>query len=319
MSYAMVAQWGEQFRPEFHMLAGLRDSLLSECPPNSKFKTLLLTATLTSDSYRTIRTLFSADDFRVVSELALRPEPRYVIEAAKDDFERGSRVEDALRLFPRPMILYTSLREDAERWFERIRSLGFRRIRLVKGGDLASGPGEKILGEWRDGDIDVIVATSAFGLGVDQNDVRSVVHACLPESIDRFYQEVGRSGRDGRASVSLLVTSPNDERVAKNLSTKTRISIDRGFERWIEMWTRRKRIACIAVATVWSTSPPLMPRLMAFLTALSIAFRALFSDSFFGISQYLNRRLIPQLGIVQGHPSAAATSHLSTKMDNSRR
>jgi ATP-dependent DNA helicase RecQ len=239
----MVAQWGEQFRPEFHMLAGLRDSLLSECPTNSKLKTVLLTATLTSDSYRTIRSLFSSDDFRVVSELALRPEPRFVIEAARDDFERGLMVEDALRLFPRPMILYTSLREDADRWLERVRSLGFRRIRLVKGGDLTSGPGEKILSEWRDGDIDVIVATSAFGLGVDQNDVRSVVHACLPESIDRFYQEVGRSGRDGRASVSLLVTSPDDERTAKNLSTKTRISIDRGFERWIEMWTRRKRIS----------------------------------------------------------------------------
>jgi superfamily II DNA/RNA helicase len=239
----MVAQWGEQFRPEFHMLAGLRDSLLAECPTNSKFRTLLLTATLTSDSYRTIRSLFSSDDFRVISELALRPEPRYVIEAAKDDFERGSMVEDALRLFPRPLLLYTSLREDADTWFERIRSLGFRRIRLVKGGDLSSGPGEKILSEWRDGDIDVMVATSAFGLGVDQNDVRSVVHACLPESIDRFYQEVGRSGRDGRASVSLLVTSPDDETTAKNLSTKTRISIDRGFERWIEMWTRRKRVA----------------------------------------------------------------------------
>jgi hypothetical protein len=58
--------------------------------------------------------------------------------------------------------------------------------------------------------------------------------------------------------------------------------------------------ACIAVATVWSTRPPLMPLLMAFLTALSIAFRAFFSDSFFAISQYLNRRLMPQLGIVQG-------------------
>lgn len=239
----MVAQWGEQFRPEFHMLAGLRDSLLSECPAHSKLKTILLTATLTSDSYRTIRSLFSSEHFRVVSELALRPEPGFVIKGAKDDFERSSMVEDALRLFPRPVILYTSLREDADRWFERARSLGFRRIRLVKGGDLASGPGDKILGEWRDGDIDVIVATSAFGLGVDQNNVRSVVHACLPESIDRFYQEVGRSGRDGRASVSLLVTSPDDEGTAKNLSGKTRISIDRGFERWMEMWTRKKRLS----------------------------------------------------------------------------
>jgi superfamily II DNA/RNA helicase len=239
----MVAQWGQQFRPEFHMLAGLRDSLLSECPPDSKLKTILLTATLTTDSYRTIRSLFTSGDFRVVSELSLRPEPSYLIEAAKDDFKKGLMVEDALRLFPRPLILYTSLRKDADRWFERAYELGFRRLRLVKGGDLTNGPGEKILSEWRNGEVDVIVATSAFGLGVDQNDVRTVIHACLPESIDRYYQEVGRSGRDGRASVSLLVTSPEDEKTAKNLSTKTTISIDRGFERWIEMWTRRKQVA----------------------------------------------------------------------------
>lgn len=239
----MVAQWGEQFRPEFQMLAGLRSALQSECPPGSKIKTLLLTATLTSDSYQTIRSLFSDEDFRVLSELSLRPEPRYLIENTPNEIEKAQKVEDAVRLFPRPMILYTSRREDAEKWSRRIRSMGFRRVRLVLGGDMGTRSGERILKEWKDGNIDIIVATSAFGLGVDQNDVRTVLHACLPESIDRFYQEVGRSGRDGRASISLLVTSPEDEGTATNLSSNTRISIERGFERWIEMWTRRKRIS----------------------------------------------------------------------------
>jgi len=58
--------------------------------------------------------------------------------------------------------------------------------------------------------------------------------------------------------------------------------------------------AWMDVATVWSTSPPLMPLLMAFLTALSIALRAFFSDSFFAITQYLNGQLVSQLGTVQG-------------------
>jgi ATP-dependent DNA helicase RecQ len=239
----MVAQWGEQFRPEFQMLAGLRSALQEECPPGFKLKTLLLTATLTSDSYQTIRSLFSDEDFRVVSELALRPEPRYLIENTLDEIEKAQKVEDAIRLLPRPMILYTSRRRDAEIWESRIRSMGFRRVRVVLGGIMGTKAGERILEEWKDGDVDIIVATSAFGLGVDQNDVRTVLHACLPESIDRFYQEVGRAGRDGRASVSVLITSPDDERTATSLSSKTRISIERGFERWIEMWTRKKRIS----------------------------------------------------------------------------
>ena len=239
----MVAQWGEQFRPEFHMLSGLRTALMSACPQGGKFKTLLLTATLTSDSYQTIRSLFSEDDFRIVSELALRPEPQYVVQSADSELERESMVEEAICLAPRPMILYTSLRKDAVHWAQRFRALGFRRVRLVRGGDLSTGPGETTLAEWKGRDIDVIVATSAFGLGVDQNEVRTVIHACLPESIDRFYQEVGRSGRDGRSSLSLLVTSPGDEGTANNLSHKTTISIDRGFERWSEMWARRKQIS----------------------------------------------------------------------------
>src|SRR5262249_23315383 len=78
--------------------------------------------------------------------------------------------------------------------------------------------------------------TSAFGLGVDKPDVRAVVHAALPEGVDRLYQEVGRGGRDGLPCLSLLVWTRGDWRTAKSLVSPTLISTERGRERWRAMF-----------------------------------------------------------------------------------
>jgi hypothetical protein len=236
----IVSQWGQNFRPEFQSIAGLRDALLASCPPGYAFRTLLLSGTLTAESFETLRELFGRDRFQLVSELALRPEPAFLLHAAANESQRVERVLEAIRHLPRPLIVYTTLREHAEEWYARLSEVGFRRLRLVRGGDLADARGEAILRAWRDRALDVVVATSAFGLGVDQAEVRSIVHACLPENIDRYYQEVGRAGRDGNAAVALLVSTPQDVQTATGLAEEKLISVDRGFERWEAMWLRRQ-------------------------------------------------------------------------------
>lgn len=237
----IVAQWGQQFRPEFQALAGLRDALLAACPHHARFRTLLLTATLTQETYNTLRFVFGTTPFQIVSEPLLRPEPTFMISAADSESERTARVLEALCFLPRPALLYVTEREDAKRLFERIQSLGFVRSRLVRGGDLDGPDGHKILHSWRTRSVDLIVATSAFGLGVDQSDVRTVVHACLPETMDRFYQELGRAGRDGAACVSLLVSAARDVAVAQRIGGERLLSVDRAFERWTSMWAGRRR------------------------------------------------------------------------------
>jgi ATP-dependent DNA helicase RecQ len=234
----IVSQWGKQFRPEFQSVAGLRNALLDVCPLDGRFRTLLLTATLTPESHETLRLLFGQDDCQMVSEVMLRPEPGFLLHAADSETVRRRLVLEAIRHLPRPMILYTTLREDAEGWAVRLRDLGLRRVRLVRGGDLSDVEGEGVLRDWRSGAVDVVVATSAFGLGMDQAEVRSIVHACLPETIDRYYQEVGRAGRDGNAAVALLVSTPQDVQTAKALAEEKLISTDRGFERWEAMFVR---------------------------------------------------------------------------------
>ena len=237
----IVTQWGQQFRPEFQSIAGLKQALLDACPETDRFRTLLLTATLTPECCDALSELFGGGHVEVISEEALRPEPGYLISAVAAESERQEKVLEALLHLPRPLILYTTLRDHAEQWRDTLLTFGFRRVSMVRGGDLSDGAGDEVLRQWRDGAIDIVIGTSAFGLGVDQQDVRSVVHACLPETIDRYYQEVGRAGRDGNASVALLVSTPQDAETAKGLSRERLISIDRGFERWEEMWVRHQR------------------------------------------------------------------------------
>jgi superfamily II DNA/RNA helicase len=232
----VVSQWGQQFRPEFQSLAGLRDALLAECPHDGRFRTLLLTATLTGEAYETLRALFGRDGFELVSEAALRPEPAFLLDAPDTETLRRTRVLEAVRHLPRPLILYTTERAHAQGWYEELRRIGFHRILLARGGDLSDDDGEALLRGWRDRAVDVVVATSAFGLGMDQADVRSVIHACLPETIDRYYQEVGRAGRDGNAAIALLVSTPEDVATAESLARERLISVERGFERWRAMW-----------------------------------------------------------------------------------
>lgn len=236
----LITQWGQQFRPEFQSLAGLRDSLRNTCPTASlAVRTLLLTATLTQECYDTIHFLFGASDCQLVGELALRTEPGYIIHHAGSEREREQHVLDAVRHLPRPLILYTTLPDHAEELLSRLTNLGFKRVRLVRGGDMAAEGAGEMLRQWQQGQFDMVVATSAFGLGVDHSGIRAVIHACLPETVDRYYQEVGRTGRDGRASVAVLSTAPADRAIAESLAKERLISVHRGFERWLAMWSRR--------------------------------------------------------------------------------
>jgi len=231
----LVAQWGTEFRPEFQSMAGLRRELIKVCPSSEhRLRTLLLSATLTEECIDVLRLLFADDVFDVISAVHLRPEPEYWISQAPDEPEKQARVLELVRVVPRPFLLYVTEREDAVRWSGRLQATGLRRLGCVHGGT-SGDERRRVVDDWREGRLDCVVATSAFGLGMDKDDVRAVIHACVPETVDRLYQEVGRGGRDGKACVSFLVYTDRDLEVAQGLSTDCFISIDRGFERWSDM------------------------------------------------------------------------------------
>lgn len=243
-----VGSWGVEFRPEFQALSGLRRDLLraADDAGQPSFRTVLMSATLTQDDVDTLVALFGdPGPVEYVASVFVRPEPEYWIKSFADHETRTLAVIDAVRHLPRPAIVYVSLPDHAERLAAQLRQDGMFRVEAVTG---RTSPEQRraVISRWRGdavdpaaGDVsahtDVVVGTSAFGLGVDQADVRSVLHACLPETIDRYYQEVGRGGRDGRAAVALMLHSAEDRQIAEDLSMNRVIGVELGLERWAAM------------------------------------------------------------------------------------
>ncbi|PPQ35823.1 ATP-dependent DNA helicase, RecQ family [Rhodoblastus acidophilus] len=237
----LISQWGDGFRPAFQMLAGIRRGLLAKCGKRP-FKTLLMSATLTPETVGTIDAIFGpAESVQMVASIYLRPEPQYWIHRESDPAAKTAKVLESIRHAPRPTILYVTKREDADAWLDRLRRAGFVRCASFHGNtdDISR---RRIIDQWASNELDIIVATSAFGVGIDKPDVRAIIHAAVPETLDRYYQEIGRGGRDGRTSASLLLYSDVDREIADRLAAPSIISDELAFDRWSAMSASATRL-----------------------------------------------------------------------------
>ncbi|MDR4515832.1 MAG: DEAD/DEAH box helicase [Nitrosomonas sp.] len=238
----LITQWGDEFRPEFQVLAGLRNSLRRKLNQAKLplFRTLLLSATFTPETIDTLTKLFGPPErVQMVAAVHLRPEPQYWFYKAQSRSEKHEYILEALRHAPRPFILYVTTREDATLWHQTLQNAGLKRIQRFDGG--THGQDRKnIIADWVSNKLDGIVATSAFGVGIDKSDVRTIIHATIPETLDRFYQEVGRGGRDGMPSISLLVYEDVDWVLTENMANPRLISNELGLARWHALYESRK-------------------------------------------------------------------------------
>jgi ATP-dependent DNA helicase RecQ len=235
----MVDQWGDEFRPDFQIFAAVTKSLVKES--NLKAKVLLLSATFTDANIEILRNLFNYEgqDFIEVHSSFLRPEPQYQVKEIHSGENYFSVIEQALLELPRPLIIYTLEKKKAEAVLSFARELGFNRIECFTG-ETSSEKRAEVISRWNADEIDIMVATSAFGVGMDKENVRSILHVQPPENIDRFYQEVGRSGRDGKASQSLVVFQRKDFEIAKEINKSTLIK-EKGLVRWRSLFSNRNR------------------------------------------------------------------------------
>ena len=241
----LVSQWGRSFRPEFRTLADFRRDLLNRAAEygHDRAVTLLLSATLGAPEMSDLLTLFGepGPTAPIVAN-ALRSEPDIWIARSESSQLRAERVLETLAHVPRPAVLYVTSPDNADKWAAELRARGYSRIAVVTG-ETTGGERSRVLAQIRaeapDGEaIDLVVATSAFGLGIDYPAIRTIVHACLPETVDRWYQEIGRGGRDGSASAEFLLTAPQDWDEAASLAVKI-LTAEKSAKRWKNLWNHR--------------------------------------------------------------------------------
>lgn len=240
----IVADWGEAFRPDFQIFSGLRRRLIEDSPAGFAPVTALMTGTLDSYARSVLRRLFPGTHDVLISAQYTRPEPAYWCARCVGEDDKRQRLIEALRRLPRPALVYTSLSGSEQstnvhtvaQW---LREAGLSATAVVAGSSSSrerksAADGLRMAGS-PETDLDVVVATSAFGMGIDVRDIRTVIHVCVPESVDRLYQEVGRAGRDGCASTSLVLWTQADLHVAEQLARDKLIGPQLAWERWCAM------------------------------------------------------------------------------------
>ncbi|MEQ1504451.1 MAG: RecQ family ATP-dependent DNA helicase [Myxococcota bacterium] len=197
-----LSQWGHDFRPEYLKLGRVREAL-------GRPVTVALTATATPEVQQDIVKTLGIDEGRRFVRGFDRE--NLVLEVLAVNGPKDKDVHLPELVVPGPTIVYCSTRKNAERATSALRAAGVR-AGLYHAG-LDAGERTQVQDAFMDGRIPVVVATNAFGMGIDKRDIRTIVHYDMPGTVEAYYQEIGRAGRDGRSSRALLLYAPIDRRI----------------------------------------------------------------------------------------------------------
>lgn len=188
-----VSQWGHDFRPSFLQIHKLRNYL-------SNVPMVALTASANDRVEKDIIEQLQLKNVSTFKKSFLRTEISYITHLTE------SIDETVFKIFSKsqhPGIVYVRNRRKTVELAQNLTAYGITSAAFH--GGLSYRDKKNILQNWLDNEIQVIVATNAFGMGIDKPDVRNVVHIQIPENLESYYQEAGRAGRDGKNSKAILL------------------------------------------------------------------------------------------------------------------
>ncbi|MCI1925571.1 MAG: RecQ family ATP-dependent DNA helicase [[Lactobacillus] timonensis] len=207
-----VAEWGPDFRPHYLLLKQTLTNLANPL-------TLMLTATATPRVAKDIinRLGFRGGDVRVIRQSVDRPNIMLAVKQVANDHEKRLELKRLVTRYGDGGIIYFSSRKLATQLAEWLaREAGIIAAPYHAGID--SVERYRIQQQFMTNQLQVICATSAFGMGIDKDDVRYVIHYHLPKSLEAYIQEIGRAGRNGQQALAVLLYAPGDEQLPLALS-----------------------------------------------------------------------------------------------------
>ena len=199
-----VSQWGHDFRPSYLKISHLKTHF-----PKVPF--LALTASATKTVLEDIVIQLGLEKPVVFQKSFDRKNIAYMVFEVEDKLYR---MEQILKKNPQPSIIYVRNRKSCSETALQLQSMGFKST-FYHGG-LTSKEKEKNMNLWMNEEVQVMVATNAFGMGIDKSNVKTVIHIHLPESIESYYQESGRAGRNEQKAFAIILTSPSDKAQAQS-------------------------------------------------------------------------------------------------------
>ncbi|MFS0866475.1 ATP-dependent DNA helicase RecQ [Microbacterium sp. 179-B 1A2 NHS] len=206
-----ITSWGHDFRPDYLGIGAVAQRLGR--PP-----IIALTATASTPVRTEIAERLGLTDPAVLLGDVDRPGIRLDVRRHQEDSGKRAAVLEEVVSLPGPGLVYVATRRSAEEYAAQLaeRNLRSRAYHAGLGRKERAAVHEAFL----DDELDVVVATSAFGMGIDKENVRFVVHADIPDSVDAYYQELGRAGRDGGAAQATLHYRPEDLALRRYFATK---------------------------------------------------------------------------------------------------